>query len=169
MKIGSFAMNTFNIHPPVLQKKFWTNGRDIGKKLKIRDCIMVKFNQINMKNRFFFLRFHKKRCILVVLLRMLSIGPPVLQKQFWTNKRDIGKNQKSGIVLWSSSIKSTRNFMFLFFVSAKRMHIDSFAQNAFNRCPQYSRSSFGPIKEISEKIKNHGLFYGQFQSNQSEK
>ena len=31
MQIGSFAMNTFNRQPPVLQKQFWTNKRDIGK------------------------------------------------------------------------------------------------------------------------------------------
>ena len=59
--------------------------------------------------------------------------------------------------------------MFLFYVSTKRMHIDSFAQKAFNRCPQYSRNNFGPIKEILEKIENQGLFYGQIQSNQHEK
>ena len=34
--------------------------------------------------------------------------------------------------------------------------------------PQYSRSIFGPMKEILEKIENQGLFYGQTQSNQHE-
>ena len=31
----------------------------ILEKSKMRDCFMVKLNQINMKNRFLFLRFHK--------------------------------------------------------------------------------------------------------------
>ena len=57
---------------------------------------------------------------------------------------------------------------FLFFVSAKTMHIGSFAQNTFNRCPQNSRSIFGPLKEILEKIETQGLFNGQIQSNQHE-
>ena len=94
--------------------------------------------------------------------------PPVLQKQFWTYKRNIGKNWKSGIVLWSNSIKSTWKIAFFFFLSTKRMLIGSFAQKAFSRCPQYSRSLFGPMKEILEKIENQGLFYGQIQSNQHE-
>ena len=70
-------------------------------------------------NKCFFSSFPQKGCILIVSLRRLSIGekafnrcPPVLQKQFWTYKRDIGKNRKSGIVLWSNSIKSTWNKCF---------------------------------------------------------
>ena len=35
--------------------------------------------------------------------------------------------------------------------------------------PQYFRNIFGPMKDLLEKIKNQGLFYGQIQSNNREK
>ena len=47
---------------------------------------------------------------------------------------------------------------FLFLRFLKNDAYFSFAQNNFNRCPQYSRNIFGPIKDISEKkskIKDH--------------
>ena len=46
---------------------------------------------------------------------------------------------------------------FLFFVSAKTMHIGSFAQNTFNRCPQNSRSIFGPQKDILKQNQKSGI------------
>ena len=184
--IGSFAQKAFSRCPPVLQKSFWTYERDIGKNRK--SGIVLRSNSIKSTwNNCFFSSFPQKGCILIVSLRRLSIGdkafnrfPPVLQKQFWTYKRDIGKNRKSGIVLWSNSIKEileknrkivlwsnsikpTWNNMFLFFVSTKRMHIDNRMLSI--GAPQYSRSLFGPMKEILEKIENQGLFYGQIQSN----
>ena len=56
----------------------------------------------------------------------------------------------------------------LFFVSAKTMHIGSFAQNTFNRCPPVLKKHFWTYKRHIGNIENEGLFYGQIQSNNSE-
>ena len=169
MLIGSFAQKAFSRCPPVLQRSFWTYERDIGKNRK--SGIVLWSNSIKSTwNKCFFSSFPQKGCILIVSLGRLSIGAPQYSRNnFGPIKEILEKNRKSGIVLWSNSIKSTWNIMFLFFVSTKRMHIDNFVQNAFNRCPPDSWSLFGPMKEILEKIKNQGLFYGQIQSNQHEK
>ena len=163
MLIGSFAQKAFSRCPPVLQKSFWTYERDIGKNRK--SGIVLWSNSIKSTwNKCFFSSYPQKECILIVSLRRLSIGekafnrcPPVLQKQLWTYKRDIGKNRKSGIVLWSNSIRSTWKIAFFFFLSTKRMLIGSFAQKAFSRCPPVLQKSFWSYERDIGKNRISGI------------
>ena len=168
MHIDSFAQKAFNRCPPVLQKQFWIFKRDIGKNQK--SGIVLWSNSIKSTwNKCFFSSFPQKGCILIVSLRRLSIGekafnrfPPVLQKQFWTYKRDIGKKiENQG--LFYGQIQSNQHEILCFFSSFPQkgcILIISFRMLSIG-APQYSRSLFGPMKEILEKIENQGLFFGQ--------
>ena len=105
--IDSFAQNVFNRCSPVLQKLFWTYKSYIGKKSKIRDHFMVKYNQIIVKNRFLFLHFDKNDTDWYFWSETFQLVPQYSRCIFGPMKEILEKNRKSGIVLWSNSIKST--------------------------------------------------------------
>ena len=116
MHSGSFAQNSFNRCPTVLQTPFWTHERNMVKKSKIRDCFLVKFNQINMKCRFLSFVSTKRIHIDSFGQNDFNRCSPVLKKLFWTYKRDIGKNQKSRIILLKYNQIIVKNrFLFLRF------------------------------------------------------
>ena len=63
------------------------------------------------------------------------------------------KIKESGFVFVVKFNKVIVEYRFLFFVHTKMLHIENFASNAINERPRYSRSDFGPILRIHEKIK----------------
>ena len=157
MHIDNFVQNAFSRCPPVLQKSFRTYERDFGKNRK--SGIVLWSNSIKWTwNKCFFSSFPQKGCILIVSHRRLSVGAPQYSRNnFGPIKEILKKNRKSGVVLWSNSIKPTWNIMFLFFVSTKRKHIDNFVQNAFNRCPPVLQKSFRTYERDIGKNRKSGI------------
>ena len=149
---------------------FWTDERDIGKNRKSGIVLWSNSIKSTWKIGLFFFVSTKKMHIGSFAQNAFNRCPTVLQKHVWTYERDIGKNQKSGIVLWSNSIKSTKNIGIFFFVSTKTMQTGSFAMNTFNRHPPILQKQYLIKKrDIGKKIENQGSFHGQIQSKQREK
>ena len=151
------------------QRHFWTYERDIGKNGKSAIALWSNSSKSTWKRGSFLFISTKRMHIGSFAQNAFNRCPTVLQKQFWTNKRDIGKNRKSRIVLWSSTIKSAWKIGFFFFVFTKTIKIGCFARNTFNRCPPVLQKHFWTYKKHIGKIKNQELFYGQIQSDQHEK
>ena len=155
--------------PPSTPEVFLDLWKIYWKKSKIRDCFMVKFNQINMEQMFLFFVSTKRMHIDSFAQKAFNRCPPVLQKQFWNYKRDYGKNRKSGIVLWSNSIKSTWNKCFfssfpqkgcILIVSLRRLSI---GEKAFNRFPPVLQKQFWTYKrDIGKKSKIRDCFMVKF-------
>ena len=145
--------------PPSTPEVFLDLWKRYWEKSKIRDCFMVKFNQINMEQMFLFFVSTKRMHIDSFARKAFNRCPPpqYSRKNFGPIKEILEKNRKSGIVLWSNSIKPTWNIMFLFFVSTKRMHIDNFVQNAFNRCPPVLQKSFWTYERDIGKSRKSGI------------
>ena len=66
------------------------------------------------------------------------------------------KIKKSGFVFVVEFNKVNVEYRSSFFVPKRMFHIVNFASNTINGRPRYSRSDFGPILRIHEKIKESG-------------
>ena len=115
---------------------------------------MFKYNQIIVKNRFLFLRFSKTMHIGSFAQNNFNSCPRYSRSIFGPMNVMFAKNRKSGIVLSQNRSNQLEKMYSFFFVSTKRMHIGSFAQNTSDRCPQYSRNICRPIKRYWKNRKS---------------
>ena len=159
LHIINFASNTINGRPRYSRSGFGPILR-IHEKIK-KSGLFLSSNSIGSKWNIGFLFF--------VPTRMLHIGnfasntidgrPRYSRSDFGPILRIHEEIKKSGSFLSSNSIKSSWNIGFFFFVHTRMLHIVNFASNTINGSPRYSRSDFGPIFGIHEKIRKSGFVF----------
>ena len=157
LHIVNFASNTINWRPRYSRSDSGPILRIHEKiKKKIRIVFVVKFIKVNVEYRFLF--FVPTRMLhLVNFASNLIIGRPQHSRSdFGPILRIHEKIKKSVFVFVVKFNKVNVEYRFLFFVPTRMLHIVNFASNTINGSPRYSRSDFGPILMMHEKIKESG-------------
>ena len=156
LHVVNFASNTINGSPRYSRSDFGPILRIHEKIKESGNAFVVKFIKVNVEYRFLF--FVPTRMLHVVNFASNTINgsPRYSRSDFGPILRIHEKIKESGNAFVVKFIKVNVEYRFLFFVPTRMLHIVNFASNTINGSPRYSRSDFGPILRIHEKVKESG-------------